>query len=126
MPRMLLLEVEGQMASAMVWPDGAPLVATAVDWLILSGENLLRRRPDFAGSKRLLPWDEALQVLAPFVKQGPGPVVTFDYGEAPPEIFDFLLRLPPESLSFSRWPQNAVLDREMVERALEGASKNSR
>ena len=125
-PRMLLLEVEGQMGSAMVWPDGVPLVATPVDWLILSGENLLRRRPDFAGSKRLLSWDEALQVLAPFIKQGPGPVVTFDYGEAPPEIFDFLLRLPPESLSFSRWPQNAVLDREMVERALKGLPKNSR
>lgn len=125
-PRMLLLEVEGQMGSAMVWPDGIPLVATPVDWLILSGENLLRRRPGFAGSKRLLSWDEALQVLAPFIKQGPGPVVTFDYGEVPPEIFDFLLRLPPEPLSFSGWPQNAVLDREMVERALEGSSKNSR
>lgn len=124
-PRVLLLEVEGQMGSAMVWPDGMPLVATPVDWLILAGENLLRRRPDFASAKRLLPWAEALQILAPFVKQGPGPVVTFDYGEAPSEVFDFLLRLPPASLSFSRWPQHAVLDREMVERALAALPKES-
>jgi hypothetical protein len=55
-PLIQFIEVEGQMTSAMVWPDGAPLVAAPVDWLILAGENLLRRRPDFAGGKRLLPW----------------------------------------------------------------------
>lgn len=125
-PRILFLEVEGQMTSAMVWPDGVPLVATPVDWFILAGENLLRRRPDFAGAKRLLPWAEAIQILRPFIKQAPGPVVTFDYGETPFEVFDFLLRLSPESVSFTRWPQHLVLDRETVEQALERLPKNSR
>lgn len=125
-PRIQFLEVEGQMTSAMFWPDDAPLVATPVDWFILAGENLLRRRPDFAGAKRLLPWAEAIQILGPFIKQAPGPVVTFDYDETPSEVFDFLLGLSSESVSFTVWPQDEVLDREIAERALERLPRNSR
>ncbi|MDP1752572.1 MAG: hypothetical protein Q8L22_24245 [Reyranella sp.] len=84
-PRIVLLEVEGQAGTAMVWADGIPLVAIPVDWLILAGDKLFQHRPDFAGTKRLMPWAEAMQVVAPFVKQSPDLVVTFDYDEAPPK-----------------------------------------
>lgn len=114
------------MTSAMFWPDDAPLVATPVDWFILAGENLLRRRPDFAGGNRHLPWAEAIQIVGPFIKQAPGPVTTFDYDETPSEVFDFLLGLSPVSASYTRWPQDAVLDREVAERALERLPRNSR
>lgn len=125
-PQILFLEVEGQLTSAMVWPDGAPLVAAPVDWFILAGENLLRHRPDFAAGKRLLPWVEAIQILGPFIKQAPSPVITFDYGATPSEVFDFLLGLSPKSVSYTRWPQDAVLDREIAERALERLPRNLR
>lgn len=125
-PRIQFLEVEGQMTSAMIWPDGAPLVATPVDWFILAGENLLRRRPDLKKAGRLLPWAEAIQILAPFIKQVPGPVITFDYDETPSEVFDFLLRRSSEPVLSTIWPQDRVLDREIVERALERLPRNSR
>ncbi len=125
-PLFQFLEVEGQMTSAMVWPDGVPLVAAPVDWLILAGENLLRRRPDLMKAGRLLPWAEAIQILAPFIKQAAGPVVTFDYDETPSEVFDLLLTRPSESVSFTIWPRDAVLDREIAERALERLPRNSR
>ena len=125
-PRIQFLEVEGQMTSALFWPDGAPLVATPVDWFIVAGEKLLHRRPDFAKASRLLPWAEAIQILVPFIKQTPGPVITFDYDETPSEVFDFLLRPSSESVSFTIWPQDVVLDREIVERALQRLPKNLR
>lgn len=125
-PRIQFLEVEGQMTSAMFWPDGAPLVAAPVDRFILAGENLLRRRPDLTKAGRLLPWAEAIQILAPFIKQAPGPVVTFDYDEMPSEVLDLLLRRSSESVSSTIWPQDRVLDREIVERALERLPRNSR
>ncbi len=125
-PRIQFLEVEGQMTSAMFWPDGAPLVAAPVDKFILGGENLLRRRPDMAKAGRLLPWAEAIQILAPFIKQAPGPVITFEYDETPSEVLDFLLRRSSEPASSTIWPQDRVLDREIVERALERLPRNSR
>ncbi|HQS15125.1 hypothetical protein [Reyranella sp.] len=125
-PRIQFLEVEGQMTSAMVWPDGVPLVAAPVDRFILTGENLLRRRPDLTKARRLLPWAEAIQILAPFIKQAPGPVVTFDYDEMPSEVLDLLLRRSSEPVSSTIWPQDRVLDREIVERALERLPRNSR
>ena len=125
-PRIQFLEVEGQMTSAMVWPDGVPLVAAPVDRFILTGENLLRRRPDLTKARRLLPWAEAIQILAPFIKQAPGPVVTFDYDEMPSEVLDLLLRRSSEPVSCTIWPQDRVLDREIVERALERLPRNSR
>lgn len=125
-PRIQFLEVEGQMTSAMFWPDGAPLMATPVDWFIFGGENLLRRRPDLAKAERLLPWAEAIQILDPFIKQAPEPVVTFDYDETPSKVFDFLLRRSSESVSSTLWPQDKVLDREIAARALERLPRNSR
>lgn len=125
-PRIQFLEVEGQMTSAMVWPDGVPLVAAPVDRFIVTGENLLRRRPDLTKARRLLPWAEAIQILAPFIKQAPGPVVTFDYDEMPSEVLDLLLRRSSEPVSSTIWPQDRVLDREIVERALERLPRNSR
>lgn len=125
-PRIQFLEVEGQMTSAMVWPDGVPLVAAPVDRFILTGENLLRRRPDLTKARRHLPWAEAIQILAPFIKQAPGPMVTFDYDEMPSEVLDLLLRRSSEPVSSTIWPQDAVLDREIAERALERLPRNSR
>lgn len=125
-PLIQFLEVEGQMTSAMVWPDGVPLVAAPVDRFILTGENLLRRRPDSTKARRHLPWAEAIQILAPFIKQAPGPVITFDYDEMPSEVLDLLLRRSSEPVSSTIWPQDRVLDREIVERALERLPRNSR
>jgi hypothetical protein len=124
-PRIMLLEVEGRTGTAMVWPDGIPLVATPVDWLILSGDKLLQRRPEFEGGKRLLPWAEAMSIVGSFAKQRSDLVVTFDYDEAPPEVFDKLSRLPPEPRSLYQLSPGTVLDREMVERALEALPKGS-
>lgn len=94
----------------MVWPDGMPLVATPVDWFIL------------AGAKRLLPWAEAIQIEAPFATQSPD-LVTFNYDEALPEVLDILFKLPPQPRLFHGLPQDQVLDRGMVERAIAALPK---
>lgn len=113
-PRISFFEFDGRFGTAMVWPDGAPLVALPVDWLIVTRYD---RQGESAQNRPVVDWQAAMDEVAPYLRKGPGGTIAFDFAETPNELSEFLEDLPFGTTNRQRWPSHGVLDLEMADRA---------
>lgn len=110
-PRIWFLEFGSRFGTAMVWPDGAPLVAVPVDWLIVTRYD---RHGETAENRPLVDWKTVMEEAGPYVTRGPGDTVAFDFIETPSDLAEFLQALPLGTMARKRWSPASVLDLEMA------------
>jgi hypothetical protein len=114
-PCIMFLLVDGQPATAAVWPDGIPIAVPRVDYLFVPREKLaprkfLLRKKDQA----FIPAVQALPILRKFATARPDGTLVMSYDRVPQEIKAFVEGLSSNTRQISGVSADKVLDRELV------------
>ncbi|MEW6349316.1 MAG: hypothetical protein AB1646_09650 [Thermodesulfobacteriota bacterium] len=115
-PRIMYLLLQESPVTAMVWPDGIPIAAIAVDYLVVARKELaprrfFRRREDIT----LVAWSAALPTLKKYSVERPDGVVVLNYVLPPKEIQEYVRSLPRDNRRITGVSADNALDRELVE-----------
>jgi hypothetical protein len=114
-PRIFLIEQEGRIRSAAVWPDGIAALLPKVDYLAVGREELAPRS-FFSGAKRdivLAEWKAAEALLAAHSSQD-GEGWRLDYSSPPDDIKKFVRSLPASDKKIPGVTPDSVLNAELV------------
>lgn len=120
-PRIMLAAIDGQPATAAVWPDGIPVVVPPVDYLIIGRQALSPKRFLFIFKRKgfvLMPWVDVLPTLLAHGTQDDAGTMTLTYERPPAAIVAFVKALPENARTIEGLPSDRVLDREIIETAL--------
>ena len=118
-PRILFLRIDGQTQTAIVWGDGIPMLLPKVDLIVVHRQQLapwrlFGRRPNQA----LMSWADMTALVEPCTTPHASGALLLTYDQPPKPLADRLRSLPTLTVKPGVLAADAVLDREMVERAL--------
>ena len=120
-PSIMILEYQGNTATACVWPDAIPSIIPPVDLLIIGRKQLaprrfFRKKEDMAVGK----WDDVVLLLEKYCSRRDGEAYCLSYETIPPAIQTYVRGLEPVPMSdLTGLPVDQVLDREIVNKAKE-------
>lgn len=116
-PRIICLLVDGNPFIGLIWPDGIPIAAPEVDYLLVPRKELAPRR---FFSKRedttLLAWRDALPMLEKYSYQREDGLIVMNYATPPKEVQEYVKSLPATRSAITVLSADKVLDKELVER----------
>jgi hypothetical protein len=115
-PKIMFLRLDGEVVTAVAWPDAIPSVLPRVDYLII-GREQLAPRSFFRKTKdtTFVRWGEAETLIARFDSGRREGAFDLNYGECPEEMAQFVRRLVRHEPAMTGVPADQVLDREIVE-----------
>lgn len=123
-PRIMWITVDGQLASAVVWPDGIATLIPQVDMLIIGREELAptrffrRQKETFAIAQSAVDG-----ILAPFESGAhPLPCRVPRYTTTPESVKQFVRGLPSNSRELAVLSADNVLNQELVDAARQRGS----
>lgn len=114
-PLVMFFDIEGRATTVAIWPDAAPIWSHEVDYFLIIRDQLARK-PLFGPKKKdhvLAPWRDVVPVLSACGAQIDGGI-DLNYVNPPPEVINFIRRLPATDTKLTRIPADGVLDEEIV------------
>jgi hypothetical protein len=118
-PRIMFLLVDGRLSTAIVWGDGVPMVFPAVDYVLVGREQLaprrwLRRTEDTT----LLPWQDALAMLEPYLLRYGDGSFGLNYDKVPEPLGKAIQRLESLTQELQLVGMDSVLDADLIDKVL--------
>src|SRR5262249_40570289 len=115
-PCIMFMLIDGQLATAAVWPDGIPIAMPRVNYFLVPRKELaprrfLRRVEDQA----LVSTEQALPIFTRFGTARSDGIHVLDYVKTPKEIRAFVEALPGNKREMIRVAADQVLNRELIE-----------
>lgn len=118
-PKIMFLLLDGQPITAAVWPDGIPIAAPRVDYLIVPRKDLVPARASDKGEDRtILAWNDAEPFIRKYQSAGYDQFIVMNYDIPPEEVKTFVRSLPKNDKALKGVAPDKVLDRELVEKAV--------
>ncbi len=120
-PKIMFLQIDGNIMSVAVWPDAIPALIPKVDALLiprqeLAPRSLFKKRDDIC----VAPFERALPLLEPFRANGYSlPVFAFSYTTIPANVTSFVKGLKPHTGDIKGVAMDQVLNQELIEKARE-------
>lgn len=116
-PLIMFLDIEGQLTTAAVWPEGIPIAVPDVEYFLiprreLAPKRFFKRVEDQTIASR----HELLPVFTQHGAARSDGTIVLDYVHAPKEIRKFVESLSRDERKISGVPADSVLDRELFER----------
>ncbi|MFC5431085.1 hypothetical protein ACFPTO_20100 [Paraburkholderia denitrificans] len=119
-PKIMMLNIEGEAKSSVVWGDGIPTLLPEVDIVFVYRDELApkpllgKREKDHC----LIVHSQLDEVLEPLSNKGyPLPVRTPIYVEAPKSVSNFVRKLQKHTGALERVAMDRVLSRELFEKS---------
>jgi hypothetical protein len=114
-PRIMFVLIDGQPATAAVWPDGIPIAVPRVNYFFVPRKELaprrfLRRVED----QTLVSQAQVLPIFSRFAIERPDGILVLNYVNAPREIRAFVEGLPTDKREITGVSADKVLNRELV------------
>jgi hypothetical protein len=114
-PRIMFVLIDGQPATAAVWPDGIPIAVPRVNYFFVPRKELaprrfLRRVED----QTLVSQAQVLPIFNRFAIERPDGILVLNYVNAPREIRAFVEGLPTDKREITGVSADKVLNRELV------------
>lgn len=114
-PRVMYMLIDGQPATAAVWPDGIPIAVPRVDYFLVPREELAPRRfLRRAKDQALVSQEQVLPIFRRFSTTRPDETLVLNYVNAPREIRTFVEGLPRNGREITGVAADKVLNRELV------------
>ncbi|MEW6263317.1 MAG: hypothetical protein AB1641_09580 [Thermodesulfobacteriota bacterium] len=119
LPRVKFILLEGQVATAAVWPDGIPIAIPEVDYLLvlrreLAPRRFLKRRED----RTLVALKDASPLLGKHRRPWTQDVLVLDYSQPPRDVVRYVESLPKDEREIKELAPDQVLNRELLEKYL--------
>jgi len=121
-PRIMFIQIQGEVQSMVVWPDAIPTLIPRVDGIVIPRQEfaprrLLKKTDDTC----TVPFGEALPLLEAFEStEYCMPAYLLSYVRPPGQLVDFVRALSPQEADMQGIPMDQVLDRELVEQYRKG------
>lgn len=115
--KVMLITVDGKIATAAVWPDGIPSTLPIVEYLFVprkeyAPKKFFRRKED----STLIPWQFAQAIFDQHGQVRNDGAITLQYGSTPKDIIKFIETLPAMSQVVKGAALDGVLETELIER----------
>ena len=117
-PRIMFIQIEGNIMSAVVWPDAIPTLIPQVDTLLIPRQEFaprrfFKRQDDIC----IAPFETVFPLFEPFRANGyPVPAFALSYTTAPEDLSSFVKGLNPHAGKIEGVPMDQVLNHELIER----------
>ena len=114
-PRIMFILIDGQPATAAVWPDGIPIAVPCVDYFLVPRKELAPRRfLRRAEDQVLVSQEQVLPIFRRFSSARPDGILVLNYVNVPREIRAFVEGLPSNEREITGVTADKMLNRELV------------